>query len=112
MSISASLCFDRDPEFSMIFKTCDTNIIIKNPYIYNNNQWIENYHLIKNNKNCHMNFIDTILDINNNSFIITHKNIRYEIKSNKNDILDCFSVIINSKSIIRYEYWSNVRSII
>jgi len=112
MSVVASLWVDRDPEFSLILNVFGLDIIIKNPYIYNNNEWFTNYNLINDDKNFVMYFDNIILKIQNESFMIINKDIIYELNLDKSMILNCFSVIINSKSILRYEYWGRPRSLI
>ena len=112
MNITASLWPDRDPEFSLILNISGLDIIIKNPYIYNNDQWILNYDLVNDNKNCTMTFNDIILYIKNDTFLLIDKDIIYDLKLDKYMILDMFSVIINSKEILRYEYWTRSKSII
>lgn len=101
MSIVGSLWFDRDPEFSLILNAFNIDIIIKNPYIYSNKEWLENYNLIKNDKNCIMYFDNVTLKVNKESFTIIDNNITYQQNFDKYMILECFSVIINSKAILR-----------
>ncbi len=112
MKLTASLWLDRDPEFSLILNLSGKDIIIKNPYIYNKDEWIKNYNLINDDKDIVMNFNNITLRTQNNLFNIIDEDITYELDLNKDMILNCFLIIINSKAIIRYKYWSQTKSLI
>ena len=112
MSLIASLWFDRDPEFSLILDISVLKIIINNPYKYNHKECVRFKNLINDNKNCEMYFDDVILKIQNDIFTIIKEDKIYDLIFDKSVIIDCFDIIINSKAIHRYQYWTNTKSLV
>lgn len=113
--LTADILLDRDPEFSFKLTIIETDsITITNPYKYSKSQWIEYYNKIVNDVDFIMDFDGPMIERCGINFILIdgkHK-IEFRTDSFKQDMLDCFNVVIDSHAIKRYKYFTKVRTLL